>query len=58
MKCYKCNCGIETGKTFYPVDPKGTENRRWVCEDCITVGQYDEIDQSVKDIVNVIEGDR
>lgn len=34
MACYKCGDGIESGKSFIPVDAAGTPNRRWVCTDC------------------------
>lgn len=34
MACYKCGDGIESGKSFIPVDAAGTPNRRWVCTGC------------------------
>ena len=37
MKCYKCGCSIESGKSFRPIEPKGTPNRKWVCNDCQNV---------------------
>jgi hypothetical protein len=34
FKCCKCGGGIEMGRSFEPIDPKGTENRRWICNVC------------------------
>lgn len=39
MACYKCGDGIESGKSFIPVDEPGTPNRRWVCTDCANLIQ-------------------
>jgi predicted P-loop ATPase len=58
MECARCHCKpIESDKAFFPIDPKGTDNRRWVCADCITKSEYSKIDNTVKNIVNVIEND-
>lgn len=35
MKCYKCGSSIEKNVSFYPVQPKGTKNRKWACEECL-----------------------
>lgn len=32
--CYKCGAGFETGRSFVPVEPAGTPNRKWVCIEC------------------------
>ena len=34
FKCYKCGKSIETGRSFRPVDPPGTKDRRWICNVC------------------------
>lgn len=36
MSCYICGAGIDTipMRSFTPVDPKGTKNRRWICNVC------------------------
>lgn len=34
MKCYKCGDGIESGKSFIPIDAPRTPNRRWCCTKC------------------------
>ena len=39
MACYICGDGIESGKSFIPVDAPGTPNRRWVCTDCANLIQ-------------------
>lgn len=32
--CSQCGVGLESGRDFTPIDPKGTPNRRWVCSQC------------------------
>lgn len=39
MRCCKCNNGIETGKSFIPIEAKGTPNRKWVCTECANLVQ-------------------
>lgn len=39
MKCYKCEAGIETGKSFIPIEPPGTPKRKWICTKCATIAQ-------------------
>lgn len=34
MKCCKCGEGIESGKSFVPIEAPGTPNRKWVCTNC------------------------
>ena len=34
MKCCKCGNGIESNRSFYPVEPPG-KGRKWGCEVCI-----------------------
>lgn len=41
MKCDNCNVSIETGLSFYPIEPKGTKNRKWKCENCIKKFEYE-----------------
>lgn len=39
MKCYKCGDSPETGKSFIPVEPAGTPNRKWACTECASKEQ-------------------
>lgn len=34
FNCCKCGDGMESGKDFIPIDPAGSENRRFVCTSC------------------------
>ncbi len=34
MICCKCGDGIESGKSFIPIEAAGTPNRKWVCTEC------------------------
>lgn len=43
MKCYKCGDGIESGKSFIPVDAPGTPNRRWCCTKCADLVQKQQV---------------
>lgn len=36
MKCCRCGKSFYDCKAMHPIDPPGTENRRWVCLDCET----------------------
>lgn len=38
-RCYKCGCGIESGRDFLAIDAPGTQNRRWVCTKCADLVQ-------------------
>lgn len=35
MKCKQCGSSIENNVSFYPVQPKGTKDRNWMCEECL-----------------------
>lgn len=55
MECYKCgtkDC-ISKGLSMFPVDPKGTEGRRWACENCIKPSQLD-LDDVERDIIDAV----
>lgn len=52
MKCCVCGIGIMSNKDFYAVDPPGTPNRRWACQDHIK--QVGEVPEDVKELVNDI----
>lgn len=39
MKCCKCGDGVESGKSFIPIEDAGTPNRKWVCTDCANLVQ-------------------
>lgn len=39
MKCCKCGDSIESGKSFIPIQPASTPNRKWVCTDCADLVQ-------------------
>jgi hypothetical protein len=41
-----------SNKDFYAVDPPGTPNRRWACQDHIK--QVGEVPEDVKELVNDI----
>lgn len=34
MKCCRCGDSPETGKSFIPIEPAGTPNRKWSCTEC------------------------
>jgi hypothetical protein len=46
---------VESGRTFYPVDPKGTEGRRWVCQICMSPEEKDKIPTDVYETVGDIK---
>ena len=39
MKCYMCGRSIEAMRSFRPIDPPGTNDRRWVCNECQGIEQ-------------------
>lgn len=39
LECYKCGVSIESGRSFIPIEPPGTPNRKWVCEKCASIVQ-------------------
>ena len=56
MEC--CRCGrkpIENNLSMIPIDPKGTNGRRWICLDCATNEEVSNIDPMVKDISKVFD---
>lgn len=38
FKCYRCGDGLESGKSFIPIDPP-MKNRRWCCTQCARVNE-------------------
>ena len=34
MKCCKCGISPESGRSFIPIEPAGTPNRKWACTQC------------------------
>ena len=57
MKCCRCGLGItESKRNYYPIDPKGTKNRRWVCHICMTPEERDKVPADVRKIVGIIKG--
>lgn len=58
MNCVKCGVGFGDGvAAFYPIDPKGTKNRRWVCDKCADNETLDSIPEETKEIVSLINPD-
>ena len=56
MKC--CRCGrqpVESGRNFYPIDPKGIDGRRWVCHICMTPEEKDKVPNDVRELVGIIK---
>ena len=51
-RCYKCNRGMEDDvQVMRPIDPPGTEGRRWACEN-----HFDQFaDPEVEKIVSLIQ---
>lgn len=39
LKCCKCGDGIGSGKSFIPIEPKGTPDRKWACTECASLEQ-------------------
>ena len=54
MKCYKCGKGMMDVDTLIPIDPKGTENRRWSCLKCAPKEKVKQIPKDIKDICNIV----
>lgn len=57
MKCYRCGKSFNECKALHPIDPPGTQGRRWVCTDCETKAEADRIDPVVKQIEDIILAD-
>lgn len=39
IKCFKCGKGIADDNyslNFYPIEPKGAPDRKWVCDKCMS----------------------
>ncbi len=53
--CSRCgkdlHGAMRKGSAAYPIDPKGTQNRRWVCGNCIN---RNEISDDILDVTNDI----
>jgi len=51
VRCYKCNRDLPDGvKVMRPIDPPGTDGRRWACED-----HFDQFaDPEVESLVSII----
>lgn len=47
MKCYRCGCSVESGRSFIPIDPSGTEGRRWTCVVCANKDQKQKARESL-----------
>jgi len=54
MKCCRCGKSFYDCKAMHPIDPPGTENRRWVCLDCETAEENAAVDPVVKEIERII----
>ena len=56
MECCRCHrTPIANGLTMYPIEPKGTPNRKWVCTNCITPDERAAIDPGTKKIVGMFD---
>lgn len=54
MKCYKCGCGLESGRDFIPIEPKGTLNRKWTCTLCADLIQRQQAKKALgKEVLEV-----
>lgn len=42
IQCCRCGATIDSpgNRCFYPIDPRGTKDRRWTCDKCITLEEY------------------
>lgn len=54
MKCYRCGKPFNECKAMHPIDPPGKKGRRWVCNDCETTEEANNVDPFVKEIENII----
>lgn len=55
MKCCRCNKGMSELKCgMIPIEPKGTKDRKWICTDCATNEEIDDIDKEVVEISSII----
>ena len=57
MKCCRCGKPFYNCKAMHPIDPPGTENRRWVCLDCETAEENATLDPKVREIERIILND-
>lgn len=52
--CARCGRNfIENNLDAFPLDPPGTDDRRWVCGDCQTKSEFDEMPEEAKSFVNL-----
>lgn len=55
MMCFKCGRKpIENNLSMFPIDKKGTKNRRWVCNECISNKEKQNIKKQTIDFIKTI----
>lgn len=54
MKCTRCNKQMSEVNGMIPIEPKGTKDRKWVCTNCATNEEIDNLDCEVKELSNII----
>lgn len=57
MKCCRCNAVMGELNAMVPIDPKGTKDRRWVCLNCITEEEWNNIPSDVVNLSQSINPD-
>lgn len=54
MNCHRCKKTMGQVTGMVPIDPKGTENRRWVCTECAVVAEIESVPDDVNELCTLI----